>query len=265
MAASKGSFNIIVFTATLLAAVLIQIGTNFANDYYDFTKGADNDRRLGPLRVTQAGLVSPSAMKHAMFLVLGGAALLGLFLVWTGGLPILIIGLLSLCLAVFYTGGPFPLAYVGLGDIFVFIFFGPIAVAGTYFLLASEWKAEAMLSGCAPGFLASAILVVNNLRDIETDGACGKKTLAVRLGSRASRVEYTLLIIAAMLMPLVLTVFSFASAWVLLAWFSIVPAIPLIKSVFQEEKKEKLNQTLADTGKLLAIYGLLFSVGWLVP
>ena len=262
MAAKYHNISLLDFFVTLLTAILIQIGTNLANDYFDFKKGADNDERIGPLRVTQAGLVTSEQIKFAMQTVFLVAALLGLYLVYIGGLPIFIIGALSLCFAVLYTGGPFPFAYYGLGDIFVFVFFGPTAVCGTYYILTSSFSFDAFFAGCSIGFLSTAILVVNNLRDIETDTKSGKKTLAVRIGSLATKIEWTTLLFAAFLLPVFMFVFTKANSGVMLSSLTLFPAYSVLRTVLFEQDKRKLNQALANTGMLLTIYGILFSIGW---
>ncbi len=261
LAAKAGHFSLPTAMIILITALLIQIGTNLANDYFDFAKGADNEERIGPLRVTQAGLVSPGRMKGAMQMVLLAAGLLGLYLVWHGGWPILIIGILSLSFAVLYTGGPAPLGYLGLGDVFVFVFFGPVAVCGTYYLLASAFEWQVFFAGCAIGLLSTAILVVNNLRDIETDAKCGKKTLAVRFGAHVARLEYGLLLLSAMLLPVFMFLMGFSNAGALLPCLFILPAIPVLKTIFCEKDKRKLNTALAQTARLLTVYSLLFCIG----
>ena len=180
----------------LLGSLLIQIATNFANDYYDFVKGADREDRLGPQRATQQGWVSPAQMKKATYVVLGLALLVGTVLIWRGGWPIALLGCVSLLLAIGYTGGPFPLAYLGLGDLFVLGFFGLGATLGTFWLLTFSLQPGVFYAGFALGALATAILVVNNLRDRHTDAVAGKRTLAVRWGPRAARLEYVGLLVA---------------------------------------------------------------------
>jgi 1,4-dihydroxy-2-naphthoate octaprenyltransferase len=202
LAAHHGVMAVGPAAAALVGALLIQIGTNLANDYYDFVRGGDTAERVGPVRVTQAGLIPPATVKRAMVLVLAAALVPGAYLVWVGGWPILAIGLASLACAVLYTGGPFPLAYHGLGDVFVFVFFGLVAVGGTYWVQARAWPSDALLAGAALGALSTAILAVNNLRDIETDARAGKRTLAVRIGRGGTRIEYALLLSIAALVPL---------------------------------------------------------------
>ena len=198
---SDGFFDLYPSLATLIAAVLIQIGTNLANDYYDFVRGADNEGRIGPRRVSQAGLISPIKVKQAMILSLGTAFLFGIYLVAVGGWVIALIGLVSILCAVGYTAGPFALAYNGLGEVFVFAFFGPIAVAGTYWVQTNVLSHDAILAGIGIGALTTMILVVNNMRDVNTDKLAGKNTLVVRMGLRASRLEYVALLIIGLVIP----------------------------------------------------------------
>jgi len=207
MALGKGGINAVILIITLAAAVLIQIGTNLANDYYDFIKGADTEHRTGPTRATAAGLVSPGEMKKAFVIAFGLAIVLGFFLVLKGGTPILIIGVVSVICGVLYTAGPFPLGYLGLGELFVLIFFGPVAVGGTYYLQRSDITTQVLIAGLAPGLLAAAILAVNNLRDISTDKTAGKKTLIVRFGYNFGVAEYIFCVITACLIPTSLCLF----------------------------------------------------------
>jgi len=188
----------------LLAALAIQIGTNIANDYYDFKKGTDTAERIGPKRVTQAGLIDPSTMRFAFILSFSIAALLSVWLIYRGGLPIAIIAILSIISGIFYTAGPRPLGYIGLGDLFVLIFFGPVAVAGTYYVQSLEMNMAVILAGLAPGLLSVAILTINNLRDINSDRNAGKKTLAVRFGRSFTISEYLFAIMAASLVPVLI-------------------------------------------------------------
>ncbi len=247
-----------------LGAVLIQIGTNFANDYFDFHKGADEGERLGPLRVTQAGLVSPATIKRATVLVFTLAFLSGLYLIWRGGLPILIIGLLSILFGVLYTGGPYPLGYYGLGDIFVLIFFGLVAVGGTYYVQAREIHWYVLVAGIAPGLFSTALLTVNNLRDIYSDREAGKRTLAVRFGETFARFEYLFCIVVASLMPVVLVALTGRHWLSLLASLVMVAAMGSMRIILKEKPGRIFNQVLADTGKWLLIYSLLFSLGWVL-
>jgi 1,4-dihydroxy-2-naphthoate octaprenyltransferase len=247
--------------AAALGSLLIQIGTNYANDYFDYKKGADTHERLGPIRVTQAGLVTPHAMKAAIILVFLAALLVGAYLVYRGGLPIAAIGILSILFGVLYTGGPYPLGYNGLGDIFVLIFFGPVAVGGTYFVQSLTITTPVICAGLAPGLFSVAILTVNNLRDIDSDRTSGKKTLAVRFGRRFAVTEYVLCIVAACLVPPILIIAYDHSTWVAVASATVLLAIPAMRTVVATSGKP-LNHTLALTGRLLLIFSLLFSIGW---
>lgn len=245
--------------ACLLAALLLQIGANLANDVFDYYRGADTHARLGPLRVTQAGLLKPGQVLLGMWAVFGLAALLGFYLFLQAGWPVLLIGVASIAAAIAYTGGPFPFGYYGLGDLVVFIFFGPVAVCGTYFVQAGRVSALSIVSSLPLGFLITAILVVNNLRDIATDRQAGKHTLAVRLGEAGARWEYLLCLLAAYSVPLLIGVWGL-TYWALLAWLSIPLGVSQTRLVWTQAGRP-LNQALAGTGRLTLIYALLFSLG----
>ena len=245
--------------ACLLVALLLQIGANLANDVFDYFRGADTHARLGPLRVTQARLLKPRQVLLGMWVVFGLAALLGIYLFTQMGWPVLVIGVACIAAAVAYTGGPFPFGYYGLGDLVVFIFFGLVAVCGTYFVQAGWVSSLALWSSLPMGFLITAILVVNNLRDINTDRQVGKKTLAVRLGEQGTRWEYLLCLAAAYLTPLLMVAFG-QSYWTLLAWLSLPVAISQTRRVWTQTGRP-LNLALAGTGQLTLIYALLFSLG----
>src|SRR4026208_2371195 len=198
----RAPFRGIVFAMTLICAVLIQIGTNFANDYSDFARGADTEARLGPVRVTQSGLMDQTSVKRGIIVAFGLAVLIGAYLAYVGGWPIIAIGVLSVLSGLAYTGGPYPLGYHGLGDIFVFVFFGVIAVTGTAYLQSGHWSVLPLLLSIPIGLFVTNILVVNNLRDLPTDLAAGKRTLATRIGDRATRAQYAVSTIAAYVVPL---------------------------------------------------------------
>lgn len=249
--------------AALICALLLQIGSNFANDYFDFFKGADTHERLGPTRVTAAGLLSPAAMRWGMIVIFGAAAMVGLFLIWVGGWPIFLAGLAAILAALAYTGGPFPFGYYGLGELFVFIFFGLVAVCGTYYVQVHSLTTTAILAAVPPGLLITAILVVNNLRDIDTDRRANKRTLAVRLGRRGTQIEYALLLLFAYLTPLWLWLGMGKTAWIFLPWLTLPLAIPLLRAVFTTAG-QVLNGTLAGTARLSLIYSLLLAVGLLL-
>ena len=197
LAAADGRFVVGPALACLAAALLLQIGSNLANDYFDHIKGADTAERIGPLRVTAGGLLSPATVRNGMIAVFGLAALIGVYLILVGGWPILLVGVAAIAAAVAYTGGPKPFGYMGLGDIAVFVFFGLVAVVGTYYVQALTITPASIIASLPMGALITAILVVNNLRDIDTDRQAGKHTLAVRFGRRGARLEYTLLLAAA--------------------------------------------------------------------
>jgi 1,4-dihydroxy-2-naphthoate octaprenyltransferase len=258
-----GLFHFWPALAALLAALLLQIGANLANDVFDFHKGADTSARLGPTRVTQAGLLASRQVLVGMWVCFGLAAALGGYLIMIAGWPVLVIGLASIAAAIAYTGGPFPLGYYGLGDISVFIFFGLAAVCGTYYVQALRLSWLALWSSLPMGFLITAILVVNNLRDIESDRAAGKKTLAVRLGVRGTRREYLILVAGAYLVPIGLWLAGLAPAWALLSWVSLPLAVSLVRLVWSQAGRP-LNKALGGTGQLALLYSLLFSLGLIV-
>jgi 1,4-dihydroxy-2-naphthoate octaprenyltransferase len=264
-AASDGAdFKLLVFAVTLLAALLIQIGTNFANDYSDFHRGADHDGRLGPLRVTQAGLLTPDAVRRGIIAAFGVAALLGAYLAWVGGWPIVLIGVLSILAGLAYTGGPWPFGYHGLGDVFVFVFFGLIAVTGTEYLQIGGWSPLGLAVSIPIGLLVTNILVVNNLRDLPTDRDAGKRTLAVRLGERATRMQYALFAALAYLVPAVLAFAGPPRPWLLLPWLTLPLAVGLTRSVLGGLAGRELNPMLKRTGQLLLVYGVLLAIGLLL-
>ncbi len=250
-------------TAALEGALLLQIGANLANDVFDFEKGADTETRLGPPRAAQLGLLSTAALRRGTALVFGLAALVGLYLVARGGWPIAALGALSIAAGLAYTGGPYPLGYRGWGDAAVFLFFGVAAVCGTYWVQALALPPRVLGAAVPVGALATAILVVNNLRDIETDRRAGKRTLAVRLGRRAARIEYSLLVIGAYAACALLWWLGSFSAWLLLPWLSLPLALRLVARIAREEGPS-LNDALARTARLELVFALLFSVGWLL-
>ncbi len=265
LAWSDGWFSALPFVSALACALLIQIGTNFANDYSDFVRGADTDDRLGMPRATQTGLIAPSRMRMGAILTFGLAMLLGLYLVWIGGWPILAIGLLSIAAGVGYTGGPWPFGYHGLGDLFVFLFFGPVAVAGTYYVQALRWGTpDTWLAGAAIGALTTAILVVNNLRDAETDARAGKHTMAVLLGREGTRLEFALLLAIGALVPLLGVTSLGWSPWRLLALGGLFAMAGALREVWRFSDPRTLNEALEGTARGAGIYGLLFAVGCLV-
>ncbi len=264
MALADGHFHLPAALMALLGALLIQIGTNFANDYYDFKSGADNEKRLGPTRATQAGWVAPGAMKRAFILVFTLAFISGMYLVWRGGWPVLAIGIFSILCGILYTGGPYPLGYNGWADCFVLIFFGPVAVGGTYYVQALEIPWLVLLAGLAPGLISTALLTVNNLRDVHTDRIAGKRTLVVRFGVGFGRMEYLLCLLAAAAIPAVLVGLTGRHKFALLASAAILLALPDIRTVLRTSGDPVLNRTLGNTGRYLFVFSVLFSLGWVV-
>jgi 1,4-dihydroxy-2-naphthoate octaprenyltransferase len=256
-----GLFHTMAAVAALLGALLLQVAANFANDLYDFKHGVDTAERIGPLRVTQAGLVSPAAMRNALVATLSAAFVIGIYLVVRGGWPIVGIGLSAIVATILYTGGPRPYGHLGLGELFVFIFFGVLAVCGTYYVQALTLSTTAILLSLPMGFLAVAVLVVNNLRDIDTDRATGKRTLAVRLGRNGGRWEYTAVLALAGLIPPALVLLQLGGYGVLLGSAAILASIPLIRTVCRSTDGPVLNRALASTARLQLIYGLLVAIG----
>jgi 1,4-dihydroxy-2-naphthoate polyprenyltransferase len=255
-----GHFALGPCLAALLAALLIQIGSNLANDVFDFKKGADTAERLGPTRVTQAGLLSPEAVLRGMVAVFLISVLIGVYLVYVGGWPIVVVGLSCIAAAIAYTGGPFPLGYHGLGDLFCFIFFGPVAVCGTYFVQALRLDPVAIGVSIPIGLLCTNILVVNNLRDIETDVKAGKRTLAVRLGRRNTIGQYWLFGLLAYGLPGVLFGLKLVALPVFLSWITLLIFVPLAKSIGATSGRA-LNPLLGKTAQLELQFGLLLSIG----
>lgn len=260
LAHAGGAFALGPALAALLAALLLQIGSNLANDYFDFFKGADTAARLGPPRATASGLIRPGEMRLGMVLTFGAAAMIGLYLVTVGGLPVLVIGLASILAALAYTGGPLPFGYYGLGDLFVFLFFGLVAVCGAYYVQALALTWPVVITAVAPGLLITAILVVNNLRDIDTDRQAGKRTLAVLFGRRFARLEYACLLLFAYLVPLVLWQTGAYSPWVLLPWMTGPLAFTLARTTYRSAGSS-LNTTLAGTAQLSLWFCLLLALG----
>jgi len=244
----------------LAFGLLVQIGTNFANDYYDFVQGADTAARVGPRRAVAAGLVAPGTMRAAMWLVLGAAFAVGLLLVAVRGWVLLPIGVASIVCAIAYTGGPFPLGYHGLGDVFVFVFFGLVAVGATFFVQAGWLAPDALTCGAAVGLLAANILVANNHRDAETDARAGKKTLVVRFGRKFAVWQYALSNVVALSAPAGLLLARYR--WPVLLPLVLAPAaVSLTRRLARSSKPEEQIEILGATALLLAAYGILLSIG----
>lgn len=263
MAYGAGMFHAPSAIACLIGAMCIQIGTNYANDYFDFVKGTDTEDRIGPTRATAAGLVTPAAMRNAMILVFALALIPGAYIIYRGGWPFALIGALSIASGVLYTGGPYPLGYIGLGDVFVLVFFGPVAVGGTYYLQTLSLDTAPIIAGLAPGSISVALLTVNNLRDIDGDRVAGKRTLAVRFGKSFAQHEYLLsIVIACVVVPL----YFFAAMDKLLlmavAIIGCAMAGPAIRVVYTYDDPAMLNHVLARTGALLLVFSVLFAIGW---
>ena len=260
--------------AAFVGAALIQVGTNFANDYYDAVQGADTEDREGFTRVTAGGLIEPERVKQATYATFALAVLVGVYLVYVGGLPILVIGLLSVASGFAYTGGPYPLGYHGLGDLFVFLFFGVIAVTGTFYVQAAAVLADPLTTTIPGGTLPLAalvaslpvaaistdIIVVNNVRDKEEDAITGKRTLAVRFGYRFSRLEYAGLLALAYVTPVWFYLEGYGPA-VFLPLLTLPLAVSVTQTIFERTDGEALNPALTRTGQLLAAYSGLFAVG----
>jgi len=258
-----GSFQLLPALAALCVALLLQIGSNVANDVYDFERGADTHERHGPLRVTQAGLLTSEQVKRGMWVIFGLAAFLGLYLAYLRGWVVIIIGLAAIISAIAYTGGPFPLGYYGLGDLFVFVFFGLAAVAGTYFVQVGLVSAAAWWMAIPIGLIITAILVVNNLRDLENDRKAGKHTLAVILGSQGVRLEYVLCLAVAYLILPILVFMKIVPAFTLLACLSLPIALKSMRIV-STQQGGPLNAALAGTGQTALAYSVLFWLGLII-
>lgn len=259
LALHDGAFHFWPALASLCVALLLQIGSNLANDVFDYERGADSGPRLGPLRVTQAGLLSPQQVKRGMAVVFGLAALCGLYLAFAAGWLVIPIGIAAILAAVAYTAGPYPLGYHGLGEVFVFLFFGVASVAGTYFVQARHVSAAAWLMSIPVGLIIVGILIVNNLRDRESDAAAGKHTLAARFGERFAKTEYLICLIVAYLVVPVFCAFSLLPWTALLTWLSLPLAYVTARIVFTQTGKP-LNQALARTGQLALLFSLLFFI-----
>jgi len=249
------------FVAALLGSIFIQIGTNLANDYSDAKRGADTTDRLGPVRVTSAGLVTPRRVLNATWIAFAVAIACGIYLATVAGLVILLIGAVSIAAGILYTGGPRPYGYAGLGEVFVFLFFGLVAVNGSYYVQVEELDALPFGLSIALGFLATAILVVNNVRDMETDRRAGKMTLAVRIGRRNAIVLYRCLVLGAFLVLPITLIAAGASALPLIGMLALPLAIGPMRAITNRTDGPALNAALAGTGTLLGAFSLLVAAG----
>jgi 1,4-dihydroxy-2-naphthoate polyprenyltransferase len=260
LALHDGRFDVRAALLCLAFALMVQIGTNFANDYYDYIRGADTAARVGPRRAVAAGLIRPATMKRAMGGMLGAAFAVGLALIAWGGPWLLLVGVASIACAIAYTGGPWPLAYHGLGDLFVFVFFGIVAVSVTYFVQAGRFTTDIFLAAIPVGLLATNILLVNNYRDLETDAAAKKRTLVVRFGRGAARTQFAVALALSLAMPLVFVVRGYPR-WSLLPLALAPIAWMHVQRLRGATLPGELIALLGDTGKLLALYAILFSAG----
>jgi 1,4-dihydroxy-2-naphthoate polyprenyltransferase len=261
LAIRVGRFHALAFVAALLGAMLIQIGTNLSNDYSDARRGADADDRLGPVRVTAGGLVPPRQVLVATYVTFALAVLVGVYLIAVAGWILLAVGAASILAGVLYTGGPRPYGYEGLGEVFVFLFFGIVAVTGSYFVQRRDLPWEAFVLAIPVGLLIAAILVVNNVRDVESDRRAGKLTLAVRMGRRATRALFVAMLLGAFASGLVCWIAGPLSAWLLLTLLAAPLAIVLARSVLTHTDGPSLNVALARSGILALLYCLLLSAG----
>jgi 1,4-dihydroxy-2-naphthoate octaprenyltransferase len=261
---SRASLRPDTALACLAVALLLQILANLANDLFDFFRGADPTERVGPTRVAASGLVSPRKLELAIGLVVVAASAVGVYLVSVGGIAFLLLGALAILAALAYTGGPLPYGYHGLGEVFVFLFFGLVAVAGTAYLQAFSLEPPFVAAAVPVGCLVSAILVVNNLRDMPTDAAAGKRTLAVIFGESFAKGEFVALVAVAAIVPPVMVLAGWAGIAVLLPWVALVLAAPLVREVLlvrEGPDRRRLNPVLHGTARLSLVYGLLFAVG----
>ncbi len=249
------------FIAALLGALFIQVGTNLSNDYSDARRGADTEDRLGPVRVTAGGLVPPRRVLVATYATFGLAVLCGVYLVAIAGVELLVLGVLSIAAGVLYTGGPRPYGYEGLGEVFVFLFFGVVAVAGSTFAQLERWPWEAFVLAVPVGLLAAAILVVNNVRDLDTDRRAGKRTLAVKLGRPRARTLFGVMVYGAFVVAPLPWIAGSLSAWLLLCWLALPLAVPLVRAVREHADGPTLNDALARTGMLQLAFCVLLAAG----
>ena len=259
-AVAAGGFRPLPALAALFGAACLQIGSNLANDVFDFEKGADTAERLGPVRAAQAGLLTPKQLRRGMIVAFALAFTVGIYLTVVAGPAIVVIGLASIASAIAYTGGPYPLGYHGLGDVFVMLFFGFVAVCGTAFVQTGTVPAVAWIASIPVGSIATAILVVNNVRDCETDVRAGKRTLPVRFGRRSGLFEYAALLGAAYLVPALLAAARVTSVYALLPLLTAPLAVKLVRRVWTDTGRD-LNASLVATAKLLFLHSALFAVG----
>ena len=261
LAHMHGGFALTTALVTLAAAMLIQVGTNLANDYYDHRKGGDSEGRLGPVRVTQAGLIEGRDVLRGAFLAFALATGAGVWLALVAGWPVVAIGVASIVSGIAYTGGPWPLGYHGLGDLFVFVFFGLVAVAGTCYVQLLEFRPDSLTAGIALGASSTAILAVNNLRDIRTDARAGKRTLAVRIGRGWTKAQYVLLLVSTAAVPPAGMVLHGWSSPVLFSLCALPAVAGPLRLVLACREPAELNRALAGTARFVGLFGVLFGLG----
>ncbi len=261
LAASEGVFRPLAFVAALVGSIFIQIGTNLSNDYSDARRGADTEDRLGPVRVTSGGLLPPRRVLVGTWAAFGVAVAAGAYLIAVAGWELLLVGALSILAGVLYTGGPRPYGYEGLGELFVFLFFGVVAVVGSYFVQTERLVWEAFALSVPVGLLAAAILIVNNVRDVDTDRRAGKRTLAVKLGRAGARRLFVGALVVAFLTPVAVWIAGGLSAWILLSLAAAPLAVPLARTVMTRADGPSLNAALGRSGAVLALFSLLLSAG----
>jgi 1,4-dihydroxy-2-naphthoate octaprenyltransferase len=264
LAASEDKFHVLPFLAAMVGSTFIQIGTNLSNDYSDARRGADTEDRLGPVRVTAGGLMPPRHVLAGTYIAFGIAVAAGLYLAAVAGWELLVVGVASILAGVLYTGGPRPYGYEGLGELFVFVFFGIVAVVGSYYVQTEELRWEAFALAVPVGLLSSAILVVNNVRDIDTDRRAGKHTLAVKLGRERARALFTAMVVLSFAAPVVILALGGLTPWLLITLAALPLGVPLIKTVSSRSDGPALNRALAGTGRLLAVFSVLLSAGVLL-
>ncbi|MEA2411078.1 MAG: 1,4-dihydroxy-2-naphthoate polyprenyltransferase [Thermoleophilaceae bacterium] len=261
LAATEGTFKPLRFACALVGSIFIQVGTNLANDYSDARRGADTEDRLGPVRVTAGGLMPPRQVLIGTYVAFGIAVAAGAYLIAVAGWQLLLVGAASIAAGVLYTGGPKPYGYEGLGEIFVFLFFGVVAVVGSYFVQVEQLEWEAFGLSVPVGLLASAILVVNNVRDVDTDRRAGKRTLAVKLGRDGARTLFDVMLALAFIAPVAIVLGGGLTPWILLSLLAAPLAVPLTRTVRTRADGPSLNGALAQTGRLLAVFSVLLAAG----
>jgi 1,4-dihydroxy-2-naphthoate octaprenyltransferase len=264
LAGHEGTFRPLACACALIASLFIQIGTNLSNDYSDARRGADAEDRLGPVRVTAGGLLPPRKVLVGTYVAFGIAVAAGLYLAALAGWGLLAVGAACILAGVLYTGGPWPYGYQGLGELFVFVFFGLVAVTGSYYVQVERLRAEAFALAVPIGLLAAAILVVNNVRDVDTDRRSGKRTLAVKLGRPRTRVLYAAVLAGAFAVPPAMWAAGALSGWLLLTLAALPLCLPLVRTVATRTDGPALNEALAGTGRLLAAFAALLSASVLL-